>query len=316
MKKVLTILGLIAFATVNAQEKINYTVIKDDPSVLPKVVVNLDIFEMEVWKPKTDFGVNFGFGVWGHVEVPNIPLVAQYQFYRSYFEDAKLLISKDFPNTTHVQLGGLYMLSDNTKRKTISVGLDNQVVSSNRTTDSRGRTTENRTHELTSIKVPGNFRRQFGVRGGLTIRRSGIAFSDGLGEAGRFEPKPYEFASHNSTNLYAGLEVRNALNLVIQTDKYGRSTTTSKMSSWFVDAIFPVVNNFNHPSGDDVQQLMKDSLSGIPIGFRIGLQNSPVEKRDITGKKFGLTTRGELGYKPFTGWYAVATLGINIIKAK
>lgn len=318
MKKFLILLSVIvSSSTLYSQNTVNYKVVIDDPSNLPKVVVNLDLFGMEVWQPKTDFGLNFGFGVWGHVEIPKLPLVAQYQFYRSYFEDATLLVDEEYPKTTHFQIGGVFNLADNTKRKTIGVGLDNKVVSSEYSTNTMGDRVETRTSELTSINVPANVRKQFGIRGGLIFRNSGIAFEEGLGEPpSQFADKPYQFANHFSTNIYAGIESRKITNLVLITDKYGRTTTGSKATSVFADAILPIVNNFTHPSGDDIQQLMKDSLSGFPVGFRIGLQNNPVEKREYTKKKFGLATRGEVGYKPFTGWYAVATLGINIIKAK
>jgi hypothetical protein len=317
MKKTLVILSLCIALSAQAQQNIKYKVVIDDPSKLPSVVVNLDLFGMEVWKPKTDFGLNFGFGIWGHVEVPKAPVTVQYQFYRSYFEDAGLLIDKEFPKATNVQLGALLTLADNTKRKTIGVGLDNKVVDREYSTNARGERIETRTSQLTSINVPANVRNQFGVRGGLIFRNAGIAFNEGLGEApSQFSPKPYDFAGHFSTNIYAGLELRNTINLVLLTDKYGRTTTGSRMSSTFADVILPVVNRFNHPSGDDIQQLMRDSLSGFPLGFRIGLQNNPIEKREFTKKKFGLATRGEVGYKPFTGWYAVATIGINIIKYK
>jgi hypothetical protein len=317
MKKLLSIFNLFIVLSSQAQQNVKYKVVIDDPSKLPSVVVNLDIFGMEVWKPKTDFGLNFGFGLWGHVEVPKLPLAIQYQFYRSYFEDAGLLVDKDYPKTTHIQAGALFMLTDNTKRQTIGVGLDNKVVDREYSTNSRGERVQTTTSQLTSINVPANVRRQFGLRGGLIFRDAGIAFEEGLGEAtSQFGPKPYEYTEHFSTNLYAGFELRKSINLVLITDKYGRTTTGSKMTSTFADVILPVVNRFNHPSGDDIQDLMRDSLSGFPVGFRIGLQNNPIEQREFTRKKFGLATRAEVGYKPFTGWYAVATLGINIVKYK
>lgn len=297
-----------------AQEKIKYEILKDDPSDLPWIVVNLDIFGMEVTKPKNDFGTNFGIGIWGQVEIPKLPIAAQYAFYRSYFDAGQLLQSKDFPQTTDVQLGAAYFLSDKTKTRDIGIGLASKVVGSEKYT--RGnKSYEKTTTQNTSISLPGQVRKQFGPRAGFIFRGSGIPLGEGLGQSvGISSKKPYEYTKHNSTSIYGGLTLRTTTNLVIKTDKYGIASTASKSTSWFVDAIVSPINTFKHPSGDDINQLVKDSLSGSPVGFRIGYQTNAIEKRAVTGKKFGMSVRGDLGYRPYTGWYGMATIGLTLIK--
>jgi hypothetical protein len=129
MKKLafLVLLFTVTF-NVQAQENINYEILKNDPSNLPWIVANLDIFGMDLNYSDKFFGVTFGVGLWGYVEVPNTKLVPQYAFYRSYFSEGQILQDKDYSQTTDVQLGVTYFLTDRTKSRDLSVGLQTKVI--------------------------------------------------------------------------------------------------------------------------------------------------------------------------------------------
>lgn len=318
MKKV-ALLFILFSVTLHsqAQDQIKYEILKDDPSDLPWIVANLDIFGMEVNYGKGGLGLNLGIGVWGHVEIPKVPAVGQYILYRSYFNDGQLNPdTRDFAQTTDVQLGGMYFLSDNTKTRPFAVGLNSKVIGSEKYKQGN-KSYEKITTQTIGITVNGKMRNQFGVRAGFMFRGSGIAvYNVDLASLPGSTAGPYEYAKHNSTSVYAGLVLRQTSNLVIKTDKYGIESGASHTTSWFLDAIISPVNKFKHPSGDDINQLVKDSIGGSPIGLRIGYQANAIEKRAITGKKFGMGVRGELGYKPYTGWYGAATIGLTILKIR
>lgn len=314
MKKLVISLSFCLSAFLSfGQEKINYTIIKDDPSVSPWLSVNLDIFGMEVTMPKEDFGTNFGIGVWGHVESPKLPVGIQYVLYRSYFDIGRLEKGEDFPSTTELQLGALLFFSDNTKAKDFAVGLSSKVVATERY--KRGnKNYEKTTTENISVKVPGHLRTQYGVRGGLMFRSSGFPLGEGLGK----DPSTgdaFEFASYGSTSIYAGILARYTANLIIKTEKQGVVPSASKASNWFLDAIISPINTFRHPTDVDINQLVKDNRSTSPIGFRFGYQTYAIEQRAVSGQKFGLAVRGELGIRPYLGFYGAATIGITLVKS-
>ncbi len=313
MKKILSIVCLLSLSLTGlAQEKINYTVLQDDVSSLPWLSMNLDIFGMELTVPKGTFGINFGLGLWGHVENPKLPVTIQYSVYRSYLDFNTLLLSQDYKQTTEVQAGAILFLRDKTVKTNVSIGLDNETIS-----EERYGNEIRRTSRLTSITIPAHKRTQFGFRGGLIFRNAGFPIGENLHEDLSLpDLEPYEFASHTSTSIYAGILNRVSTNVVIKTDKYGVSKTGSKSTNWFLDAVFAPVNSFNHPSGDDINAVVKEATGGFPIGARFGYQTYAIEKRKYTGKKFGFAARGEMGYRPYIGYYASVTLGLTIIKAK
>jgi hypothetical protein len=317
MKKntLLIILSVITIA-VQAQNKINYEILKNDPSNIPWIVANLDLAGMDVNYSDKSFGLTFGIGLWGQVEIPETRLITQYSFYRSYFSEGQILQDKDYSQTTDLQLGVAYLLTDRTRNRDLSVGLSSKVIGTEKYKQGN-KSYEKTTTENISIVIPDVvYRRQMGARGGLMLKGMGITFGDdGIGTATGFSSKrPYEFGTYNSTALYGGLIIRNTVNLVIKSDKYGLNSTGSHTTSWFADAILSPINRFKHPTGDDIDQLAKDYFDSSPIGFRVGYQANAIEKRSITGKKFGMAVRGELGHKPYTGWYGMATIGLTLIK--
>lgn len=312
-KSILSLIFCLGTLLAFSQESIKYTIVKDDPSVSPWLSVNLDIFGMEVTMPKEDFGTNFGIGLWGHVESPKLPVGIQYVFYRSYFDVGRLEKSEDFPNTTELQLGALYFFSDKTKAKTFAVGLSNKVIATERYKQGN-KSYEKTTSETKSVDIPGHLRTQYGLRGGLMFRSSGFPLGEGLGK----DPAtgdPFEFASYGSTSIYAGILVRYTANLIIKTDNYGLVPSATKASNWFLDAIIAPVNSFRHPSDADINQLVKDNRATSPIGFRFGYQTYAIEQRAVSGQKFGLAVRGELGVRPYLGFYGAATIGITLVKS-
>jgi hypothetical protein len=303
MKKLILALTLLTPFFTQAQS-IKYETIKDDPSVAPWLSVNVDLFDMEMPFSSLDAAIenmSFNLGVWGHVEVPKLPVGIDYSFRKSWFV-VGALFKENMPGHTEMQLGAHFFLRDNTKTKPLKVSLK---VTSNET--SRGRSTTE-----TYITVNGKLRSQLGLRGGLMYKASGLTISED-------EPTPsnIELTKYTSTGLYAGLLNRRTTNLVVDTDRYGLASKTSKATNIYLDALISFSNRFEDIGNNnaDVSTEIKDFLGSFPIGARIGYQVYQVEKRAVTGKMFGLSARGEAGYRPYYGPYIAGTVGLTIIKA-
>ena len=305
MKKSTVLLYLLVCTAVSYGQTINYKVEKDDPTVAPWLSVNLDLFDMEMPFSSTEAAVqnsSFNLGVWGHVEVPKLPVGIHYSFRKNWFVIGAIG-NKNMPGHTETQLGAHLFLTDNTKTKPLKVSLK---TTTRETIDERI-TTE------TYINVNGKRRSQLGVRGGLYLKNSGLSFT--LDEP---TPMDIETTKWTSTGLYAGLLNRRTTNLVVNTDRYGLASKASKATNIYLDAIIAFNNTFKDVDNADadVSTEIKDFLGGFPIGARIGYQVYQVEKRSVTGKMFGISARGELGYRPFYGPYIAASAGITIIKAQ
>ena len=283
----------------------NTDVVTDNPKIDNWLSVNLDLFDMEVPGSSLEAAiqnVSFNIGTWGHVEVPKLPVGLQYSYRQSWFV-LGAIGNKNMPKHSDIQLGAYFFLSDKTKTKSLKVGLKT----------SSKQTATTRTTTDTYINMDGQQRNQFGVRAGLINKRSGLSL-----DPENPTPSNIETTKHSSTGLYAGIINRKTTNLVVNTDRYGLASTASKASNIYVDAIIGFTNSFEDIDNNnaDVTDEIKTHLGGFPIGARIGYQVYQVEKRSVTGKMFGLSTRGELGYRPFYGPYLSASVGITLIKAQ
>jgi len=207
------------------------------------------------------------------------------------------------------------MFYDKTSSKTFGVALSTKVIKTEKYKQGN-KSYEERTSETVSIDIPNvQYRRQLGLRAGLMFRGAGAPLDEGLGNPmGISGDRPYLSARHNSFSFYGGIALRTISGLVIKTKQYGVETGSSGINIWFADAIVSPVNNFSHPSGDDINDLVREELKGSPIGFRVGYQTHASDRKMISGKSFGFSARGEAGYRPYLGLYVSATIGITIMK--
>jgi len=277
----------------------------DNPNINNWLSVNLDLFDMEMPFSSTEAAVqniSFNVGTWGHLELPQLPVGVHFSVRKSWFV-LGALGNKNMPKHSDVQVGAHYFFKDNTRKKSLKVGL-NSTSTETKTTRS---TTE------TYVKMNGKQRNQLGVRGGILYKASGFSI-----DTENPTPTNIETTKYQSTGLYLGLLNRKTTNLVVDTDKYGRASTASKATNLFIDAIIPFGNSFEDVDNNnaDVSDEIKTHIDGFPMGARVGYQVYQVAKREVTGKMFGISARGELGFRPFYGPYLSASVGITLIKAQ
>ncbi len=283
-------------------QTINYKVVKDEPYE-PKISINLDVFNLdmnsEIKNIRLDnFSMNFG--LFGYVKVID-NLEADFNVHKSWAVAGKLSF-KDYPGNTELNGGVNFLLSNRTVKKNVKVILKQTVT----------RTTTHETTSTTYITVPATVRKRFGLRGGLYSKSGPFnyesytdsEFFDGLAET-----------KISSFGLYGGIISRSITNIIIKDDVYGRSMTSAG-ADFYLDALFVPVNRFKdlNDDGNNVTDVVKDYKSVMPFGFRVGYRTFQVEKKDFTGKKFGICGIGEFGYKPYQGWFITAGFGVTLVK--
>jgi hypothetical protein len=303
MKYLISIVLAATLSLPTFGQQVKYKIVQDNPDINNWLSINIDFLGMEVSLPHTNAidAASFNIGLWGHVD-PGLPVGFQYSFQRSWFVFGGFG-QESFPQNTDIQLGTYWMFADNTKKKVIQVGLKTEVDDNYRT--------NTRTTTTTTIKVPGTVRNEFGLRGGFMYKNAPHVL-----DTDEDPQPPVELASHLSMGLYAGIMNRNTSNLVIDTDKYGRVNTASKARNIFLDVIIAPINSFDDVNNNNanVTKEVKDFVSTFPLGARLGLQVYQVEKKAFTGKKFGLSARSEIGYRPYIGPYVNASFGLTLVK--
>jgi len=283
MKKVVSVL-FIGFATiVVAQNQIQYKVLKNDP-VEPRNSLNLEFMNMDVNTKFVD-NLSFNVGLFGYSKVTNNLNVA-YQINKSYMVLGRLL-NKQFLGNLDINAGIQLFLNDNTYNRTVDVVLD-----------SKDKSVGNTTYTLTkSVSVPATVRKKLGVETGAIYKRNAFEFLDAD-----------NLLAHSSIGIYAGILSRKITNIVIYDDNYGNSFR-SFGSDLFFDALVLPVNTFK-----SVETGLTEKHKSQPFGFRCGYRLYQVEKKEFTGKKFGISGTASLGYRPHQGWNLSAGIGISILK--
>lgn len=117
-------------------------------------------------------------------------------------------------------------------------------------------------------------------------------YSDGSGGA-------IEETKYSSFGIYTGILSKTITNIIIRDDVYGKAYNSIGTSIYF-DALIVPVNKFKdlNANGNVVSDIVHDYKTTIPIGFRIGLRKYHIEKKEFTGKKFGMSLTAEARYKP------------------
>lgn len=310
----ITIFTVIAFSisinNVNSQS-VNYKVIEDDP-----YYHNLDVSLMPFY---TDFAPNnnlsLGYGLNASAQYKKLGTARLY-IQRPYSDGTDWnyhfgtvgIFSSPTVNKLkkylHIELGGTYNLSENTKIKNKKVVLSSY--------------TSGRTTTTSYIMVPATVRRVTGVRGGLynyhtaiTARQNGtenegVISTDGsrFGGAARLNPvgvaKDTFFNTESATNMkvlgiYGGLSFTSYHRIMINSDGYG-TKGGSRYTNIFLDAmIAPVrIDDFEGGKGEKYDVSGKGALGfkARHWGARIGYEYL------MTKNKLGYYARTEMGFKP------------------
>ncbi len=316
MKKYL--IAFSALVSLNAfSQKVDYKVEYDNP-VEPKLLINLRLLDVDlntgIQNLRTD-NTSINTGIWGYYKILD-PLEVELDLTKSYLALGKLGFT-DYPGNTEISLGSNFFLTTSTK-----VNPKTKVVLKSETKrDYR----ENKDITTTTfIKIPAKRKVSLGVRGGLYYKSGPFNYRDYAYDANALS-YPFEETRITSTGLYAGLIRRSVTNIAIRDDKFGKSINSRGFDLLFDVMLVPVntFKNLDDEVADDernVTQEVKDydgpGGSNSPLGFRVGYKLYQVEKKKITGKKFGISSTFYAGYKPFQGWFIQGGLSVTLVKVK
>ncbi len=299
--KNLILLFSIAFAFTISAQTVNYEIVKNEP-IEPKISINLDLFNLDfntgIKNIRLD-NMSANIGVFGYVKIID-KLEVDFNIHKSWFTLGKLGY-KNYSGNTEVNAGVNFLLNNRTRVKNVKV-----VLKQTKSTFADETTTT-----TTYIMVPTNQIKRFGVRGGLYQKTSPFNFRDySDGSGGVIEETKY-----SSFGIYAGILSKTITNIIIRDDVYGKSYNSIGTSIYF-DALIVPVNKFKdlNANGNVVSDIVHDYKTTFPIGFRVGLRKYHIEKKEFTGKKFGMSLTAEAGYKPYQGVFINAGIGLTLVK--
>ncbi len=308
MKKLITPLALVLIFSAGLKaQNINYEITYDNPDFRPFWNLNLSYFDIDIPVGSLD-AVNFNAGIWGNVEPVN-GIGIDYRYRRSYLTMAQLGY-KNPPAFNNFELGGYFRFAGNTKLRPTPVILEIDW-------DADGNSfNDEDVFQMKSIGIQAKKRRDYLLRAGYYHLSSPLTV-DEVSDANGVDIFADDLAKASLNGLYAGFSIRTFTNVFIKTDKFGEQFN-SKGRLIYIDAIFAGANISDPYEDPSVlafdEDAAKEAIGTLPLGFRIGMNTYQIEKKARTGKKFGMSTNYEIGYRPYIGWYLSGGLGLTLVK--
>lgn len=303
---IISIILIIIAYSVKAEK---YEVLSNNPPKTPKLSLNTDLFHFELIG-KSLAASTSNIGVWGHYEIKEEKLGAQFLLRKSFLAFGRLE-EKNFPGHTEIELGGYYTLFNSVRSMKTKVMLEREYHGTTYSTNVSGDQTYQRNYTDTYLMIPSDKKLLGLVRGGIYSKNYGISLNDII-EDFRYL-NGYEYAKVQSMGIYAGLSLRLLTSVVIDTENYGIQYASIGNDLYFDVLILPV-NNFKKLDGTNINDAIKNNLGNNPIGFKAGYKLYQVDKREKTGKMYGLCATAEAGIRPYSGWFIGAGIGLTFIK--
>lgn len=287
----------------------NYKILSNDPPKTPKLSLNTDLFQFELIG-KSLAASTSNVSVWGHYEIMDEKLGAQYLLRKSFLAFGRLE-EKNFPGHTEIEMGGYYTLFNSVRSMKTKVMLQREYTGTTYSTNVSGDGTYQRNYTDTYLLIPSDKKFMALVRGGLYSKSYGISLNDLIDDF-RYS-NGYEYAKIHSMGIYAGLNLRLLTSIFIDTENYGVQYASIGNDLYF-DVLMLPVNNFKKLDGTDISDVVKNNLGKNPLGFKVGYRLYQVDKQEKTGKMYGLCATAEAGVRPYSGWFVGAGIGITFIK--
>ncbi|MGB0977753.1 MAG: hypothetical protein ACPGVV_00085 [Croceimicrobium sp.] len=307
MKQAIHILAFLFVSLHASAQEINYEVKYDNPDFKPFWNLNISYFDIDIPIGSID-AINFNAGLWGNIE-PVEGIGIDYRFRRSYLTMAQIGY-QNAPSFTNFELGGYFRFAGNTKVRPTKVILDVDW-------DADGNAFNNeQVYQVKSISIQAKKRRDYLLRGGFYHLSSPLTVSD-LTDNNNQDIFADDLGAVSLNGLYTGIGIRTFTNVFIDTKQFG-DQFNSKGTLIYLDAIF-AGSSISDPYEEAAtlafnEELAKEAIGSLPIGFRIGMNTFQIEKKTRTGKKFGMSTNYEAGYRPYIGWYLSGGLGFTLVK--
>ncbi|MFM7024221.1 MAG: hypothetical protein ACKOXB_14705 [Flavobacteriales bacterium] len=296
---------LLTFNHLNAQN-LNYKVLHDNPDLRPWLSVNLDLLQLDMGVSNID-GTSFNLGAYGFYE-PVHRLGVNYNIKFPWLTFGKIA-NKNYPSNFELDLGGYFGLISYEKTKKTQIVLKKEYKGSTYSSSYDNRPTET----VTYIMVPARQKVYIGVRAGLNHKNGPFNYDT-------YQNDPLylgdiEETALSSYGIYAGIYKRRLRNVFLDVENYG-PRFNSIGDDFFLDVMLFPSNRFSDVNNNnaDVSDFVKTNTNASPLGFRVGWMRYQIEKKNRTGKMFGMSGRFEAGYKPYQGWFFNGGIGLTLIK--
>lgn len=308
MKKLLIPLFYILVLSFSLKaQNIKYEITYDNPDFRPFWNLNLSYLDVDIPFSSLD-AINLNGSLWGNVE-PVDGIGIDYRFRFSYITMAQFAY-KSPPAFRNIEVGAYYRIAGNTKLRKTPIVLDiDWDADGNQFNDEE-------VFQMKSMAIQAKKRRDYLLRGGYYHLSSPVTVED-LKDANDLDIFADDLGKASVNGLYAGFGIRTFTNVFVNTNQFGEQFN-SKGRLIYVDAILGG-STLTDPYEDPVtlvfdEEAAKEAIGSLPLGFRIGINTYQIEKKARTGKKFGMATSYEVGYRPYIGWYLSGGLGITLVK--
>lgn len=288
------------------QEQISYAIVKDEP-FNSNLNLNLELASLEY---STRGGrLSFSMGAWGSYKI-NSKIKTDFSFTRSLINNHYTFLKT--PPLFDMNLGGNFKFASSTKEKLSRVSYSRESMGKEFGKETYRdnfknyeRTVKIETFEVKYIELMSKVQKDFGLRGGINVRSRSYYDDDTFDKMAKFR----------SFGIYAGLAYTRIQNLIVDVENHGRYGI-SDQTEWYVDAIIVPSNKFKdfETDADVTADAKTKTTAGFPIGFRVGYYSTEIDKKEFTGKKFGLAVKGEAGFMPYEGLFIKAGFAICILK--
>jgi len=279
MKKLLILLLLLA-AIPTFSQTTSYQLVEDNPDKLSENFINLELLGLDYGANSTDGAVYVG---------------ATSFWSLSNRLKAEALLRTSFLNIkgeglgVQTEAGMFFPLLIQRKKKDVPVKLSTTLFA--------GRTSDGRSHDETKIiNVEGTYKNQIGPRGGVYFKKTGYYHEDNAFEATN--------TSMTLLGSYVGLE--RITQAFVHTKVEGKDKYGAGQTRMYADFLFIPVREI---ADDTLQDIERDK----DFGWRIGMQWNVHPHKTTSGFQPRAVYGGEIGSRPFSGFYVNASIGIMLI---
>lgn len=274
MKLVLFILTVLLTNSIYTQETIPYKVVYDNPDDLANSYVYGYYFDYMSGNSTNSLGVSSN--AWVALDKIN------------FEADLKLGLLGDAAQvrrfSTRMNLGAGFEISNRKKTKNVKVNVNSFYSKVDVETTDGKYLGQFDALTVQQIKVPGTYKLETTLQGGLLYRNGSVA-------------KSYQ-GNFREFGIYAGISRESKVNIV--TDLFDKQAKSAQYMRLYADIVYYPVLSLSHTDPE---------FDKSRIGFRFGgLGHLPNTNNFINY----MTPKVEVGYNPF-GFYMIVGLGFNII---
>jgi hypothetical protein len=298
---VLVAILLCVSSTIFAQS-VNYKITVDDADMHPKLALYLQYGHLEL-NTANLAGSSSNIGLWGYYELQRDKLQIDFNIQKAWWIFGSAANWNNpgrvqSPTNHEASVGVNYFFKSSVVRKEKIRKSLYVITSSGRT----GSITFKSSRQV-KLNLTGGVKRLIGYRGGLYFKND------------LYRYRSFDRAYVNQFNIgaYAGMQTTNIRNLVIDIANNGlRSHAFGQ--SFYADVLILPYNPYYSIDKRYTTEQIKNAITEkmLPLGCRIGYRYFQSAPKSVSGKKYGLGINGEMGLRPYHGFYISGGVAIAL----